>query len=434
MGFYGGLHPKEEKKSRHYRFETLPLPQYLYLHLQQHAGKISKPLVKTGDYVLKGQKIAEADGLISSNLHSPVSGKVIDIKEIYHPTLCRKMPAIIIENDGKNTSVEFSSKYKDYHRFPKEELVNHIKESGVVGLGGAMFPTHIKLNPPKDKLIDYVIANGCECEPYLTVDDRVMQEYYDEVVEGLRIVMYIVDAMKGIVVIEDNKPEAIYKIKQKVEKVPNVEVKVVKTRYPQGAEKQLIKTVLNREVPSGGLPMDVGVIVHNVSTLVAIYRCITKGIPLIERAVTISGNINRIGNFILPIGISIKDIVHILNIDLTDINKIIMGGPMMGIAQKTLDTPVIKGTSGIIFLTNQIDDFYFQCIRCAKCISVCPMKLMPNFLSVYIEHKKWEKLQKYSLYDCIECGCCSYICVAKRPIVSQIKYAKEFLKIQNINR
>ncbi|MCS7230589.1 MAG: electron transport complex subunit RsxC [Elusimicrobiota bacterium] len=431
MSFYGGIHPKDNKKSKYYRIENIAAPQFLYLYLQQHTGKISVPLVNVGDYVLRGQKIAEADGLISSTLHSPVSGKVKEIKEIMHPTLCKKSPAIIIENDGKNTSVEFIPKYKDYHRFPKDEIITYIKESGIVGLGGAMFPTHVKLNPPKDKIIDYVIANGCECEPYLTVDDRVMQEYYDEVIEGLKIVMYIVDAMKGIVVIEDNKKEAIYKIKQKIEKVPNVELKVVKTKYPQGAEKQLIKSVLNKEVPSGGLPMDVGVLVHNVSTLFAIYNCVIKGIPLMERVITLSGDISRIGNFIVPIGTSIKDIVRFLNIDIKGINKVIMGGPMMGVAQESLDVSVIKGTSGILFLKTNYDSNYFQCVRCGKCVSVCPMRLMPNFLSIYIEHKKWEKVKKYSLYDCIECGCCSYICIAKRPIVAQIKYAKEFLRSQN---
>lgn len=433
MKFDGGIHPAENKKSKYYRIQSISPQKYIYLHLQQHTGKISLPLVKVGDYVLRGQKIADADGLISSCLHSPVSGKVVDIRDVIHPTLARPSLAIVIENDGKNNSVEFNTKYKEYHRFSKEELIAHIKESGIVGLGGAMFPTHVKLNPPRDKTIDYVIANGCECEPYLTADDRVMQEYYDEVIEGLKIVMFIVDAIKGIVVIEDNKSEAINKIRRKVEKVPNVEIKVVKTKYPQGAEKQLIKAVLGKEVPSGGLPMDVGVVVHNVSTLLAIYNSIVKGIPLMERVITLSGDIDRIGNYLVPIGMTIKDIVCILNINVKDINKVIMGGPMMGIAQETLDTPIVKGTSGIIFLKEkeEYDSSYSQCIRCGKCISVCPMRLMPNFLSIYIEHKKWEKVKKYDLYDCIECGCCSYICVAKRPIVAQIKYAKEILKSRN---
>ncbi|MFN3550404.1 MAG: electron transport complex subunit RsxC [Endomicrobiia bacterium] len=429
MNFSGGIHPQENKITKHYRIGTLQIPQFVYLHLSQHTGKPAIPIVKTGDYILRGQKIAQPDGLVSASLHSPVSGKVVEIKEVLHPVLCKKFPAIVIESDGHNKTVEFNTKYKEYFRFSSEELVNHIKDSGIVGLGGAMFPSHVKLSPPKDKVIDYVIANGCECEPYLTCDDRVMQENSSEIVEGLRIVMYILNALKGIIVIEDNKKEAYQKLKEKVATIPNIDIKLVKTKYPQGAEKQLIKKVLNKEVPSGGLPMDVGVVVHNVATLAAIYNAIVKGIPLIERVVTISGNIDRKGNFLLPIGIMLKDIVKMLNINLNNINKIIFGGPMMGISQESLETPIIKGTSGILFFSDsQTKQEYNQCIRCAKCVEVCPMKLMPNFLSLYIEHKKWDKLNIYSLFDCIECGCCSYVCVAKRPIVAQIKYAKSVIK------
>jgi electron transport complex protein RnfC len=325
-------------------------------------------------------------------------------------------------------SVEFNTKYKEYYRYSPQELVEFIKECGIVGLGGAAFPTHVKLSPPKDKVIDYVIANGCECEPYLTCDDRVMQEYPYEIVEGLKIVMYILNALKGYIVVEDNKPEAYEKLKEKVAKTPNIEIKVVKTKYPQGAEKQLIKAVLNKEVPSGGLPMDVGVVVQNVATLVAIYNAIVKGIPLIERVITISGDVDRKGNFLVPLGIQVKDIIKILNINVSEINKLVFGGPMMGITQDSLEISVIKGTSGILlFKNNLVPNTYMQCIRCSKCVMVCPMKLMPNFLSLYIEHEKWDKVQLFSPFDCIECGCCSYVCVAKRPIVAQIKYAKSVL-------
>jgi len=428
MKFFGGVHPKENKVTRHYRIDTIPYPQFVYLHLSQHTGKPSTPIVKIGDYVLRGQKIADADGWISTTLHSPVSGKVVDIKNVPHPTLNKLMPAIVIESDGHKKSVEFNTKYKEYYRYTPQELVEYIKECGIVGLGGAAFPTHVKLSPPKDKVIDYVIANGCECEPYLTCDDRIMQEYSYEIIEGLKIVMYILNALKGIVVVEDNKPEAYEKLKEKVVKTPNIELKVVKTKYPQGAEKQLIKTVLNREVPSGGLPMDVGVVVQNVGTLVAIYNAIIKGVPLIERIITISGDVDRKGNFLVPLGIMIKDIIKILNIDVTNINKIIFGGPMMGLAQNSLEVPVIKGTSGVLlFSNNLVPHSYMQCIRCGKCVMACPMKLMPNFLSLYIEHKKWDKVELFSPFDCIECGCCSYVCVAKRPIVAQIKYAKSVL-------
>ncbi|MCS7151924.1 MAG: electron transport complex subunit RsxC [Endomicrobia bacterium] len=427
--FSGGIHPKEKKIAKLYRIQNIQYPQYVYLHLSQHTGKPAVPIVKEKDYVLRGQKVAQSDGLISACIHSPVSGQVVGIKDVLHPVICKKLPAVVIESDGKFTTIELKPKYKEYHRFSPQELVGYIKECGIVGLGGAMFPTDVKLSPPKDKVIDYVIANGCECEPYLTSDDRLMQEYYDEIIEGLKIAMYILDALKGIVVVEDNKPDAIEKIKRKIERTPNVELRIVKTKYPQGAEKQLIQTVLNREVPSGGLPMDVGVVVQNVATLKAIYDAIFKGLPLIERVVTISGDIERLGNFVVPIGMMVKDVVKVLNINISDVNKIIFGGPMMGIAQESLEVPIIKGTSGILFLrtVSNKEYEYYQCVRCGKCVYVCPMKLMPNFLSIYIEHQKWGKVEKYSPFDCIECGCCSYICIAKRPIVAQIKYAKTIL-------
>ncbi len=431
MKFYGGVHPKENKITRNYRIEPIPVPPLVVLHLSQHTGKISRPIVKVGDTVLKGQKISEPDGLISAAVHSSISGRVKEIKDFVHPVTGTKLPSVIIESDKLNRSIHCNTKYKEYFRFDRSELVSFIRENGIVGLGGAMFPTAVKLSPPKDKIIDYVIANGCECEPYLTCDERLMQEYPAEIVSGLKIVMYILDAIKGIVVVEDNKPEAYNKLKEVVSRVPNVEIIKVKTKYPQGAEKQLIKTVLNREVPSGGLPMDVGVVVHNVGTLYAIHNAIVKGIPLYERVVTISGDITRSGNFLVPIGTLISDIVKMLNIDISAIDKVILGGPMMGVAVNSLDIPVIKGTTGILFIksNSKVDDGkYYPCIRCGKCVRCCPMKLMPNFLSLYIEHKLWDKVKMFSLYDCIECGVCSYICVSKRPITAQIKYAKTKLR------
>ncbi len=425
--FFGGVHPQENKISRHYHLEKIFSPGLLFVHLSQHIGKIAKPLVKQNDYVLKGQKIAEADGLISATIHSPVSGKIKEIKDFLHPVIGDKLPVIVIENDGNNKSIDFTSKYKEYFRFDNNEIVRVIQNSGIVGLGGAMFPTHVKLSPKKE--IETVLLNGCECEPYLTCDDKLMQEYSREIVEGLRIIMYVLDAAKGIVVLEDNKPESIKKMKDVVSHVPNVDIVCVKTKYPQGAEKQLIKTILNKEVPLGGLPMDVGVVVQNVATSYAIYNAVVKGIPLFERAVTVSGDINRIGNFMVPIGTLVSDIVKTLNIDITKTNKIILGGPMMGVSVGTMEVPTIKGTSGILFLKDRIKDYPFgPCIRCSKCVRVCPMGLMPNFLSLYIEHEMWDKVKFFSPKDCIECGCCSYICVSKRPIVNQIKFAKSVIK------
>ncbi len=426
-----GLHLKEFKISKHYHTTPLPEPHEVVLPLSQHTGKPAIPLVKEGDYVLKGQKICEADGYISSCIHSPVSGSVKEIKDVFHPVTTKKQPAIVIQSDGKGKTVDFITKYKEYFRFDRKEIINFIREGGIVGLGGAMFPTDVKLSSQKE--IKYLLINGCECEPYLTCDDRLMQDYPREIVEGIKIVMYLVDALKCIVVIEDNKREAFIKLKEEVAKVPNLDIIMVKTRYPQGAEKQLIKTVLGLEVPSGRLPLDIGVIVHNVGTVYAIYNRVVNGIPLYERVVTISGDITRIGNFIVPIGTTVKDIVKLLKIDIFEINKIIFGGPMMGIAVPSLDVPVIKGTTGILFLKDKtVNNGYNVCIRCGKCVNVCPMNLMPNLLSLYIEHELWDKLKMLNqLYDCIECGCCSYICVSKRPIVAQIKFAKSKLKELN---
>ncbi|MFQ3676117.1 MAG: electron transport complex subunit RsxC, partial [Endomicrobiia bacterium] len=422
-----GIHPSDNKVSQYYRLEKIVSPQLVYLHLSQHTGKPAKPIVKPNDYVLIGQKVADYDGLISSPIHSPVSGKVLEFKEILHPVLGNKFPAIVIENDGNNKFVDFNSKYKEYFRYDRTEIVNVIRENGVVGLGGAMFPTHVKLSPKKE--IEVVLLNGCECEPYLTCDDKLMQEHAREIVEGLKIIMYVLDAPRAVVVLENNKSESFKKMQEVVSRVPNVTTISVKTKYPQGAEKQLIKTVLGREVPSGGLPMDVGVVVQNVGTSYAIYNAVIKGIPLYERVVTISGDINRIGNFVIPLGTMVRDIVKILNIDTSKTDKLIFGGPMMGVSLPTQEVPVIKGTSGILFLKDKIKDYtYGACIRCSKCIRVCPMRLMPNFLSVYTEYNLWDRVKVFSPNDCIECGCCSYVCVSKRPIVSQIKFAKTKLR------
>jgi len=425
--FFGGIHPPENKISQHNSLEKIVLPQLVYLHLSQHTGKLAKPIVKQNDYVLIGQKVADYDGLISAAIHSPVSGKVLEFREILHPVIGKKSEAIVIENDGNNKTIDFKPKYKEYFRYDKVEIINAIKESGIVGLGGAMFPTHVKLSPKKE--VEIVLLNGCECEPYLTCDDKLMQEHAREIVEGLKIIMYVLDAVRGIVVVEDNKKEAFKKMAGVVSRVPNVEIMSVKTKYPQGAEKQLIKTVLGKEIPSGGLPMDVGVVVQNVATSYAIYNAIINGIPLYERVITISGDVSRVGNFVVSIGTMVSDIIKKLNIGTSEINKIIFGGPMMGISVPTSEIPIIKGTSGILFIKDKIKDYsYGPCIRCCKCINVCPMRLMPNFLSIYTEYELWDKVKIFSPNDCIECGCCSYVCVSKRPIVNQIKFAKSKLR------
>jgi electron transport complex protein RnfC len=427
--FRGGIHPSGYKyltKDKH--IVELKAPEVVVIPLSQHTGKPAKPVVNKGDYVLKGQKIGEAEGKISAPVHSSLSGKVKDIYPWAHPVISSPVSAVVIESDGSDSSVEFKKIHSDYYRYSPDELRGVIRDAGIVGLGGAAFPTHVKLSPPDE--IHVVIINGCECEPYLSCDDRLMQEHTKDIINGLKIIMYILDVSRGIVVIEDNKADAIKLIKNAVHNEPNIELKIVKTKYPQGAEKQLIKTVLNREVPSGKLPFDVRVVVQNVATSYAVSRAVMDGIPLISRAVTVTGSyIQRPGNYIVRVGTLLKDLLAECGYTANTGHKVIFGGPMMGIAEGSLDVPVIKGTSGVLVLPVENASAHFSpCIRCGRCIDVCPMNLMPNMMSIYAENQLWEKTDIYYPRDCIECGCCAYVCVAKRPLVQHIKLTKLNLK------
>lgn len=425
MGFHGGVHPPEEKLTRNKQIEVFPIPERLVVPLLQHTGKISKPIVDKREYVLKGQALAEPDGKISTFIHAPTSGRVKDIIDWLHPTIGKKIPSIIIEPDGKDVSIEKDVKYKEYFRYTSQELLDVIEGGGIVGLGGAMFPTHIKLRPPK--AVDTLILNGCECEPYITCDERLLIEHPREIIDGLKIMMYIVRVNNAIVVIEDNKPEAIKSMQGIIFEEPNIHLMVVKTKYPQGSEKQLIKTVLNREVPPNGLPFDVGVIVQNVGTSYAINELITKGEALISRVVTVSGeSVEGCGNYRIRIGTLVSDIIKQLKIS-NDYDKIIFGGPMMGISQPTPEVPIIKGTTAVLFMKNHLEKKYYSCMRCGRCIRSCPMHLMPNLISVYAERKMWERVARLFPQDCIECGCCKFVCPANRPLLEHIKLAKSIL-------
>jgi len=424
--FYGGVHPPYYKDlTRFSPIEEIPPPKMVVLPLIQHTGAPCEPLVKPKDKVSLGEKIASSDKYISSPIHSSLSGKVLKIENFNHPTLGKALAIFIEKEETEEKFIEYPQKKPE--ELSPQELKEIIKEAGIVGLGGAGFPTHVKLSPPKP--IDTLILNGAECEPYLTCDERLMCEKPEEILKGLEIICKITSPQKIFLGIEDNKKEAINIMKNSLHKLglDKVKIVVLKTKYPQGGEKQLIKVITGREVPSGGLPFDVGVLVHNVGTAYAIYEAVYRGKPLYERVITVSGKaIKRKGNFKVRLGTLVSDIVEFCGGFLKEPKKIVFGGPMMGIAQWSLDTPIIKGTSGILFLTEEELNLEESgpCIRCGKCIEVCPMKIMPASIALASEYNRWEIAKNYNPLDCIECGACSYVCPTRRNLVQLIKMAK----------
>ncbi|MBC7190245.1 electron transport complex subunit RsxC, partial [Candidatus Aerophobetes bacterium] len=401
--FRRGVHPPEKKElTEEKKIEKIPLPPQVVVPLSQHTGAPCKSLVQKKDKVKEGQKIGDVDAFISCPVHSPLSGKVVSIEKFPHPTL-GEADAIIIEKEEENPQ-SWDEKDVDLFSLSPEDIRKIVREAGIAGMGGAAFPTHVKISPPPGKKIDTIILNGCECEPYLTSDYRIMLERPDDCIFGLKAIMRACGAQKGYIGIEDNKKEAIKLLQQNVKDEKDIEVVTLKTKYPQGGEKMLIKAILGREVPSGGLPLDVGVVVSNVGTACAISEAIKKGKPLIERVITVTGNgIERPSNLLVPIGTPLKYILEYCGLK-ENASAIIMGGPMMGIAQWSLDVPVIKGTSGIlVFTEDEIRREEEQpCIRCARCVDHCPVGLMPTTLAKLIKAEKWESLSEYNIMDCIE--------------------------------
>jgi len=431
-GFYGGLHPLEKKeKTADKKIESFPEPKVAVIFLSQHAGRRAKPSVRLGDKVKVGQKIGEADGFISSPIHSSISGKVISIEERIHPAFQRKDLAIIIENDGGSKFDPLIQPYKDFENLPKETLLEIIRERGIVGLGGAMFPTHVKLSPPKK--IDTLIVNGCECEPYLNGDNRIMIQHPKEIFVGIRIIQGILGVERVFVAVEDNKLEAITTLNKFLDKSSSVEIVSLKTKYPQGAEKVLIKRILDREVPSKGLPLDVGVVVSNIGTVFAIYQAVVEGVPLFQRVIAVSGeNLARPGNYWVKIGTPFKDIIEYCfdkkGGRFLEEYELKMGGPIMGISQTSLDSSVIKGTTGFIVLRKPPVKVSEErdCIKCGRCVEVCPMQLYPLYYSLYGRKGEPGKAIKYNVEDCMECRCCESVCSSKISLLSFIKQEKEY--------
>lgn len=428
-----GIHPRDGKsKTASIQIETMRPPDKAVIPLSQHIGAPCEPLVKIGDFVKKFQKIGEAKGFVSAPVHSSVSGKVLAIGRFPHPS-GNQSHSIVIESDGKDEPLDGLKGFSDYLNVDPKELKDIILNAGIVGMGGATFPTHVKLNPPKEKKINTIILNGAECEPYLSADDRLMVEMSGEVVEGMKILMHIMGVKDGCIGIEDDKPVAIEAMKKAASIVSGTNIRVVglKKKYPQGAEKTLIKSVLGKEVPSGGLPMDIGVVVQNVGTAVAVYNAVRFGIPLVERIVTVAGNgIKRSGNFKVRVGTMLEHVITECGGLTGDTGKILFGGPMMGLAQYSLHVPVLKGTSGILVMTKeevQLENFR-ACIRCGRCVQACPVRLLPNMYSVLAEVGQHKDAEKYYILDCIECGCCTYVCPSRRPIVHHIRYIKAEMK------
>jgi electron transport complex protein RnfC len=430
--FRGGIHPPQNKEDSLYNpIKYAALPHSVIIPLSQHIGAPAKACVKVGDSVKVGTKIGEAAGFISSAIHSSVSGKVKKIDIFPHPTLV-KAEAVMIEADGLDERDPSIVNRENVDALTAEEIIAIVKDAGIVGLGGAAFPSSVKLSPPPSKKIDSIILNGAECEPYLTCDHLLMLFNPLEVLKGAQLIKKAVGAQKCYIGIENNKMDAIELLMSKIRghNIDDIEIVPIKVKYPQGAEKQLIKAILNREVPLGGLPMDIGVVVQNVGSAVAIYEAVYHGKPLYERLLTVCGkSVKTAQNIKVRIGTSFKEVIQEAGGLINQPLKVIMGGPMMGIAQESLDVPVIKGTSGILtFAPYECKELHTRpCIRCGRCVSICPMGLVPNMLTRAGESTRFEWAEELGARDCIECGSCAYICPAKRPMTHSVKLIKHEL-------
>jgi electron transport complex protein RnfC len=424
--FRGGIHPHEFKGlTRDLPISEAPLPNRVAILMNQHTGAPCQPVVKKGDRVVTGQRVGEAQGFVSAPVHSSITGKVVEVVEVPHPVAGQPSPAVVIERDGAEEWAPGTNAPFDAGHASPAELKQMIHDAGIVGLGGAAFPTHVKLSPPANQPIDTVILNGAECEPYLTCDERLMREKPVEILEGLRIILRVIGCPRAIVAIEENKPEAFDAMSQAAKGDGNLAVERVRVKYPQGAEHQLIKTLLNREIPwKGGLPMAVGALVHNVGTAYAIRQAVTQRVPLISRVVTVTGDgVEERGNYLVRVGMSVNDLLQKARVK-EGATKLILGGPLMGLAQATEDIPVIKGTCGVLVLTDAGRVESGPCIRCARCVEACPYRLTPSILSRAIEAEDMAYALANDVLECKECGCCAYVCPAKRPIVHQVKWAK----------
>ncbi|MBN2380221.1 electron transport complex subunit RsxC [candidate division WOR-3 bacterium] len=434
--FRGGIHPPEFKELAESKpIEVMPLPGKVVIPLSQHTGAPAKPVVASGDVVKTGSLIGEAAGFISASVHSSISGKVASIEPWPHPALPFPVNSVIIESDGEDTHDDTIKARSDrqIEALSPKKIKDLICNAGIVGLGGAAFPTAVKVSPPPDAKIDTLIINGAECEPFLTADDRLMRERPEGIIKGAKILARVLGLGKAYIAIEHNKPDAIKIMTETARAIwSEAEVIKVKTKYPQGAEKQLISAILKRDVPCGGLPFMVGAVVQNTGTAFAVYEALSKDKPLYERVVTVTGpGIREPKNLLVRIGTLCAELVSYCGGLKPDTNKFISGGPMMGIAQSTLDVPVIKGTSGLLFLNGKGMLFKtspeVNCLRCGKCVGICPMRLVPCEIARMAEYEKLEEAENWGILDCMECGSCAFICPSGRRLVQWIKYGKNLI-------
>lgn len=417
---------EHKELTEHNLIRKAKLPSKVHIPLIQHFGKpCDKVLAKLNDFVKTGQMIATSEGGVFSPIHASISGKIISITDCPHPLLGRAK-AVVIESDGEDEKIyDLINRNDEVQAYSAEKIREIIFNAGIVGLGGAGFPTHIKLKPPKP--VDTFILNGVECEPYLNVDYRLMLERTEEIILGMKIIIKVLGAKNVYIAIEDNKKEAI-ELFRRADLPSNWIIVVLKTRYPQGGEKQVIKSCLNREVPQGKMPFDIGVVVNNVGTVYAIYEAVCKNKPFYEKVITVAGRgLTNSSNLEVRLGTSIRDLIDECGPIKEEPRKVVMGGPMMGIAQYNLDAPIIKGTSGIIlFGKDEVVEVQERfCIKCGECVTHCPIGLEPGMISLAIAKDRLDLAQEYGVMDCIECGLCSYICPANRNLVQAIKYAKQ---------
>jgi len=424
----GGVHPAYRKDlTRDEPIREMPLPEQLRVSMAQHLGAPAKPVVKKGDTVLRGQRIGEPAGFISAAVHAPASGSVVEVA----PALTASgmsAPAVTIEPDGQDQAASTLTPRSDWHSLSPKELIAIVAEAGVVGMGGAGFPTHVKLAPPPGKTIDTLIVNGAECEPFLTADDRLMREQAERVWSGIRMIRRILGVDTVRVAIEDNKPEAIRAMeKAMADAEGDAALVVLPVRYPQGAEKQQIYGITGRQTPSGGLPMDVGCLVENIGTCLAVHAAVAEGRPLTERVTTVTGDpLVQPGNILNRIGTRYADLVAFCGGWRDAAAKIVSGGPMMGFAQGSLEATTAKTTSGLLALAPTQAPLYtsLACISCGRCVRACPMRLLPCSLSQALEAEDYELAESFRAMDCIECGCCAFACPAHRPLVQHLRQGK----------